>query len=87
MVELFLLDDLSDEQLSVLLLGFEFYVELGVLLDQVSVLVVDPLGDLRHGLQVLIKLLLPLLEIGSGLTCLLLLFFYLFGDILDLLFE
>lgn len=59
--------ELLQEQIPVVFLGEILNLELGVLLHEGPVLIVDSLGDLRHGVQVLVKLLLPLFEVVTVL--------------------
>lgn len=66
---LFLLHDkLPDQELSVVLLSLELLLELGVLLDQLSVFGIDPLSDVRDQLQVVLHLVLSLLEVSFLIT-------------------
>ena len=55
--------ELLQEQVPVVLLGEILDLELCILLHESAVLVVDPLSDLRHGVEMLVELLLPLFEV------------------------
>jgi len=82
---LFLLhDELLDEQLSVVLLGLVLQLQLLVFLHELSVLVVDLLGDARDQLQVVVQLVLPVLQVSCLVSLLVLSLFDLllhFGEL------
>jgi hypothetical protein len=71
LVFLFLVDELLEEQVAVVLLAHVLYLQVAVFLHQVPVLVVDLLGDLGHGFEVVVEFLLLFLEVVGVLLLLL----------------
>ena len=57
-------DELPDQALPVVFLGLELLLELGVLLDKLSVFSVDPLSNVRDQLQVVLHFILSVLEVS-----------------------
>lgn len=60
---LLLVDKLLQEQVTVVLLAHVLDLEVAVLLHEISILVIDFLRDLCHGLQMIVELLLFLFEV------------------------
>ena len=67
---LLLRNQLLQKQVPIVLLRQVLYLKFSVLLHECPILIVDPLGNLSHCVQILIKLSFPLLEVLLSLAIL-----------------
>ena len=61
---LFQKDELFEQQLAVVLLGFQIVLDFVVVCSQEAVLLFDPLGDVGDELQMVVQLVLPAFDVG-----------------------